>query len=244
MRMWPFSKSYSLEKSGFFKGFTDYHSHILPGVDDGIQTLEESLRVLDSYERLGIKTVWLTPHIMEDIPNTTEYLRRQFRELKSAYHGNISLHLASENMLDNLFEERLEKDDLLTMGERNNLLLVETSYYNPPINLYDLLERIKSRGYYPVLAHPERYVYMVKREYRELKNRGVKFQLNLPSFAGAYGESIRKKAGWLLENHLYDFAGIDLHTPTISGLITNVVLSKNQLKELEYITRNADIIAY
>ena len=115
--MWPFRKRISLKDSGIFKNFTDCHSHILPGVDDGVQTMEEALEILRLYEELGIKSVWLTPHIMEDMPNTTLHLRERYAELQATYSGPIKLHLASENMLDNLFEERLEKNDLLPLGE-------------------------------------------------------------------------------------------------------------------------------
>ena len=111
--MWPFRKRIPLKDSGIFKNFTDCHSHILPGVDDGVQTMEEALEILRLYEELGIKSVWLTPHIMEDMPNTTLHLRERYAELQATYSGPIKLHLASENMLDNLFEERLEKNDLL-----------------------------------------------------------------------------------------------------------------------------------
>ena len=177
--MWSFKKRYSLQESGIFQGFTDWHSHILPGVDDGIQTIEEALQILAEYERLGIREVWLTPHIMEDIPNTTAYLRKRFTELQTVYTGPINLHLAAENMLDNLFEERLEKNDLLPLGENNDHLLVETSYFSPPIGLSDFLLRIKSKGYIPILAHPERYNYMDENDYQQLKGLNVKFQLNL-----------------------------------------------------------------
>ena len=102
-----------LAESGFFRGFTDCHSHLLPGVDDGVKTLEESLAILEEMERLGVRKVWLTPHIMEDIPNETVDLQQKFQELKQMYHGKIELALAAEYMMDNLFEERLEKDDLL-----------------------------------------------------------------------------------------------------------------------------------
>ena len=133
--MWPFRKRISLKDSGIFKNFTDCHSHILPGVDDGVQTMEEALEILRLYEELGIKSVWLTPHIMEDMPNTTLHLRERYAELQATYSGPIKLHLASENMLDNLFEERLEKNDLLPLGESGDHLLVETSYFNPQFNL-------------------------------------------------------------------------------------------------------------
>lgn len=177
--MWPFTKRTSLADSGIFRGFTDWHCHLLPGVDDGVQTMEETLRILSLYEELGVTEVWLTPHIMEDMPNTTASLKARFKALEAAYQGNIGLHLASENMLDNLFEERLEQNDLLPLGKGGKHLLVETSYFNPPMGLNNILLRIKSKGYVPVLAHPERYVYMDENNYRALKDMNVLFQLNL-----------------------------------------------------------------
>lgn len=209
--MWPFSKRITLRDSGIFKGFTDWHSHILPGVDDGVRTMEESLEILRLYEGLGVKTVWLTPHIMEDIPNTTERLRERFTELQAAYSGPITLHLAAENMLDNLFEERLERNDLLPIGGNGDHLLVETSYFNPPMELHDILRRIMAKGYYPLLAHPERYVYMGEPDYRQFKDMGVKFQLNIPSIAGMYGSQIREKALRLLSDKAIDYTGTDIH---------------------------------
>ncbi len=210
--MWSlFKKSRSLKESGIFEGFVDYHSHILPGVDDGVESIDESLRILQVYEQRGVTKVWLTPHIMEDFPNTTAHLRERFEELKSHYHGSIQLRLASENMLDNLFEERLNRNDLLPLGEKGDYLLVETSYLMPPVDLMGVLSRIKAKGYHPVLAHPERYVYMNKAYYEKLHQLGVKFQLNLLSLTGGYGSSVRKNATHLLSLGQYSFVGSDLH---------------------------------
>lgn len=209
--MFFFKKRISLADSGVFKGFTDWHSHLLPGVDDGVQTMDESLKLLARYEELGIREVWLTPHIMEDIPNTTADLHRRFGELQEAYRGSLELHLAAENMLDNLFEERLMQEDLLPLGKEGKHLLVETSYFNPPMGLDDLLLRIRSKGYTPVLAHPERYVYMDDEDYRRIKAIGVCFQSNLPSLVGAYGDGVRKKAEWLLKEGMADLWGTDTH---------------------------------
>ena len=208
--MFLFRKKQTLEESGFFRGFIDWHCHILPGVDDGVQTMEEALQILAAYERLEVKEVWLTPHVMEDIPNTTGFLKEKFRELQDAYKGNIRLHLSSENMLDSLFEERLAKNDFLPFGPGGDHLLVETSYYNPPMGLQNLLLRIRMKGYFPVLAHPERYAYMERDRYNYLKTMGVKFQLNLFSLAGTYGDRPRHIAHKLLEQKMYDFAGSDL----------------------------------
>lgn len=209
--MWPFSKHVSWRESGVFQGFTDWHSHLLPGVDDGVRTLQESLDILRTYEALGVRTVWLTPHIMEDIPNTTDALRARFAALRSAYQGSIDLHLAAENMLDSLFLERLAQRDLLPLGEQGDHLLVETSYFNPPMGLTHILQQIKDKGYHPVLAHPERYVYMGEENYRQLKAMGIKFQLNLFSLGGGYGKTARKKAKQMLKQGMYDVVGSDLH---------------------------------
>lgn len=211
MNLWPFRKRVSLQDSGIFNGFTDWHCHILPDVDDGVRTMGESLEILHLYEKLGIKSVWLTPHIMEDIPNTTAHLRKRFTELQASYSGTVELHLAAENMLDNLFEERLEKNDLLPLDKNGDHLLVETSYFNPPMDLYGILERIKAKGYYPVLAHPERYVYMEKKDYQMLKKLDIKFQLNLFSLVGTYGRSVQRKAEWLLKNNMIAYRGSDIH---------------------------------
>lgn len=209
--MWLFRKKQTLEESGFFRGFTDWHSHILPGVDDGVRTMEEALQILSEYEQLGVKEVWLTPHIMEDIPNTTGYLRERFAELQAAYGGNVTLYLASENMLDNLFEERLEQNDLLPLGKDGKHLLVETSYFNPPMGLQNILLRIKSKGYYPILAHPERYIYMGDDDYKQLKSMNIKFQFNVFSLYGLYGKEAKKKAQNLQKVGMYEYMGTDLH---------------------------------
>lgn len=210
--MWPFKKKCSLADSGILQGLTDWHSHILPGVDDGVQTMDEALEILALYEVLGVKSVWLTPHVMEDIPNTTTHLKGRFEELQAAYKGAVQLHLAVEYMLDNLFWERLDNNDLLPLGKKGDRLLVETSYYNPPANLHGLLDRIKAKGYYPVLAHPERYIYMSGDDCMKLKKTGILFQANLPSFVGVYGRGANAKARQMLRNGHYDFVGTDIHS--------------------------------
>lgn len=209
--MWFLNKKKSLKDSGVFSGFTDWHSHILPGVDDGIKTMEDALEVLQEYEKLGFKKVWLTPHIMEDYPNETAQLKQRFEELKAAWNGNVEIDLASENMLDNMFEQRLQNDDFLPIGESKDHLLVETSYYTPPYAMDEMLESARKKGYNLILAHPERYRYMEEKDYLKLKNQGILFQMNLLSLTGAYGETARKKAEWLLSKELIDFLGTDIH---------------------------------
>lgn len=210
--MWIFGKKApSIEDSGILSGLTDWHSHVLPGVDDGIKKLSESIEVLRHFDRLGVETLWLTPHIMEDYPNTTESLRHRFEELRNAWDGDVKLKLASENMLDPLFEERLAAGDLLPIGENADHLLIETSYFSAPMGFDRMIDHIKSEGYFPLLAHPERYTYMDEKDYTSLKEKDVKMQLNYVSLIGGYGETARKKSIWLLKNGYIDVVGSDVH---------------------------------
>lgn len=204
-----FTKYVKIAESGILEGAADCHCHILPGVDDGVQKMEDSLSILDRYEKAGIRSVYFTPHVMEDIPNRPSALRQQFTDFTLAYKGKIRLSLASENMLDVLFDSRLSEGDLLALPGRK--LLVETSYYSAPYDLKGILERVKSKGFTPLLAHPERYMYQDAKGYAALKDAGVLFQLNLPSLIGAYGSEVQEKAEKLLKEGMYDCFGTDLH---------------------------------
>ena len=228
--MWPFRKTITFARSGILKGMTDCHSHLLPGVDDGVGTLDESLRILDMMEKHGVRKVWLTPHIMEDIPNETVTLQEKFQELKRSYNGTLELALAAEYMMDNLFEERLEKDDLLPLEEGKRYLLVESSYFNPPMELLSVLQRIQKKGYHPLLAHPERYEYMQMMDYKTLKKNQISFQLNIPSLVGMYGKHIEKKAKILLKAGMYDLGGNDVHS-----LIFYVTTCKQKIDNLSFL---------
>lgn len=228
-----FKRKQSLLGSGMLKGATDRHSHVLFGVDDGIRTLEDSLAVLAYDEEVGIKEVWCTPHVMEDVANTTEKLRERFAMLQEAYKGPIKLNLAAEYMLDTLFEERFHAGDLLTMED--NTVLVETSTWNPPPDMTGTLRRIQKAGYRPLLAHPERYRYLNEAGYERLYKMGIHFQLNLGSLVGYYGETAMGKARNLLEKGWYSDVGSDCHRlSTIKEQYTREVLTKDILSLLSF----------
>ena len=221
----------SLLQSGVLQGATDRHSHILYGVDDGAATLEDALAVLAYEEEIGIREVWCTPHIMEDVPNTTEALKQRFAELQAAYQGPIKLHLAAEYMLDTLFEERFNAGDLLTMED--DTLLVETSTWNPPADMTGTLRKIQKAGYRPLLAHPERYRYLTDAGYERLHKMGIHFQLNLGSLVGYYGETAMRKAHELLEKGWYSEIGSDCHRlATIKEQYNREVLTKDIVSKL------------
>lgn len=210
--MWPFASKRSIAQAGLLDGLADWHCHLLPGVDDGVKKIDETLALLDRYEQLGARRLWLTPHTMEDMPNTPQGLRQGFDELLRAYSGPLTLSLASEHMLDNLFDERLAAGQVLPIGPGGRHLLVETSYFTAPYDFYGKLDAIRSAGYFPVLAHPERYEYMDDAEYARLAGQGIPFQLNLFSLAGMYGEGAAVKAHRLLKKGMYSLAGTDTHS--------------------------------
>ena len=204
-----FNRRKSVLESGLLKGAVDQHSHILYSLDDGVKTQEDSLAILRFLEEQGVSEVWFTPHVMEDVPNTSEGIRARFGELKSVYEGGLRLHLAAEYMIDTLFEKRLSQKDLLLHGE--DTVLVETSSVAPPINLWEILDSMLKAGYRPLVAHPERYRYMDRDDYRDLHNMGCLLQLNLPSIVGFYGESARQRAQYLLDKGWYRMFGSDCH---------------------------------
>lgn len=205
-----FNRHKTFDESGLLNVIVDRHSHILFGVDDGVRTLEQSLAVLSWLEAHGLKSLWLTPHVMEDVPNTTEDLRARFAELLAIYKGGISLSLAAEYMIDNLFERRLGEKDFLVMEDSR--LLMETSTWSAPYGLYDIIDRTMRAGYRPLIAHPERYRYMDYPDYRKLVSMGAQLQMNIPSLAGAYGPVEMEKSRKLLAEGMYSEVGSDCHS--------------------------------
>lgn len=232
--MFLFSSKIKFPRSGISEGMTDYHSHLLPGVDDGAQSLREALHIMRQYQICGVTDLWITPHVMEDFPNETSDLKSRFEALQEAWDGHMRIHLGSENMLDSLFLSRLEKDDFLPILDK--YLLVETSYFNPPIGFMNIIDSIIAKGYIPILAHPERYNYMDMEMYETLKKKKVVFQLNLPALGGLYGSAVRLKAEDLLKRGMYDIIGTDIHRMKYfeimwkSRMSKDVVNRVNQLK--------------
>jgi tyrosine-protein phosphatase YwqE len=200
----------SICESSVLKGSKDLHSHILPGVDDGIITLDESFAALAFEEELGVLEVWFTPHIMEEVSNDSLMLKEKFSQFQEIYRGPMTLHLAAEYMLDNLFLERLYHRDLLTI--RDDIILVEMSSAGAPYGFAGILADTIAQGYQPMLAHPERYIFMKENEYFQLRKMGVLFQLNIASLTGYYGKDVRVRSEFLLKKGMYHTYGSDCHS--------------------------------
>lgn len=242
--MWPFSKKYNISGCGLLEEGTDCHSHLLWGVDDGIKVPEDTLACLHLMEDAGLRHQWLTPHVMEDMPNKEEDLKARFKGICEAYAAEestgkrpVTLHLGAEYMMDNLFSERLETTPLLTTYE-SETLLVETSTVFPPLNMDGIFQRIKEKGYRPMLAHPERYIYMKESDYKDLYYKGILLQLNLPSLLGSYGEMEKAKAEWMLERGMYYTFGTDTHrVKQLENTIKSKSLSEKVVEQLLLLKR-------
>ncbi len=196
----------------------DIHSHILPGLDDGAKDMQTALEMVRRLKALGFRKLITTPHIYEEYyPNTRERIREAERELKVALKEegiDIDFQASAEYYLDDHFDELLERDELLHFGEQK-FVLVEASFFGPPPRLEEQIFRMRTKGYRPVLAHPERYlIWMNKRwQLQRLKDLGCLFQLNLLSLVGYYGPDIKKQARSFVKHGLIDFIGTDSHGP-------------------------------
>ena len=198
------------------KEYTDIHSHVLPGIDDGAKTMDDSIDLIKKFKDLGIHKIITTPHVMEGVwSNSSDEILSKLEEVKNRLQQegitNFSIEAAAEYMLDENFIVLLEKKDLLPIKE--NKILVEMSYLNPPTNLFVVLFAMQIAGYKPILAHPERYnfYHMDRTKYADLKHAGALFQLNLLALTKYYGVNIQKTALYLLENNMYDCVGTDAH---------------------------------
>ncbi len=209
-----FSKSSSIPDYSIVG--TDMHSHLLPGIDDGSPDLQTSLELIRRMMKLGFKKFITTPHIMWAMyKNTPEIINEKLELLRAAVKKEnieVEIQAAAEYFLDEHVEQLLsQKEKLLTVHE--NMVLVEFSLANPPFDLKEILFELTMQGYQPIIAHPERYIYLehAKDFYDELKDAGHYFQLNINSLSGYYGKSASNLAQHLLKKGYYNFVGSDLH---------------------------------
>lgn len=200
----------------FQENFVDIHSHLLPAIDDGSKSLEESAELIQQMQGYGIHHFIMTPHVTESVwENSSTDIIEKLEELKSYIKqlgmDTITLRVAAEYMLDGNFLNLLKNKDLLPI--KDSKILVEMSFRNAPLNLFDLLFEIQTAGYQPILAHPERYFFYHEKfnEYYRLKEAGCFFQLNLLSLSNYYGKKVQKIALRLLEENMIDFVGTDAH---------------------------------
>ena len=194
----------------------DMHSHLLPGVDDGSPDLATSLQIIKGFSKLGYQKIITTPHVLWELyPNTPEIIQTRLAEVRKAISESgidIGFSAAAEYFIDDHFAGEINKRaPLLTIS--SNLVLVEFSMMSAPMDLREVLFEMQMQNYQPVIAHPERYTYLMRQKtvFEDLKASGCWFQLNLLSLSGYYGEAVKQTAEYLLKKKYYDLAGTDLH---------------------------------
>jgi protein-tyrosine phosphatase len=194
----------------------DMHSHVLPGIDDGAQNVEESIVLVKRMMDMGIKKIIATPHIMADYyKNTPETINNALEILKAelkVQEIDIVVEAAAEHYFDETFETRVNNKKVMTMG--GNYALLEFSFVSQPPNAYTVIQKmIEWGGYKPILAHPERYPYMSISQLKNIRLWGCNLQLNTISLTGYYGKDTKRKAEELVDNNLVDFISSDMHNP-------------------------------
>jgi tyrosine-protein phosphatase YwqE len=194
----------------------DLHSHLIPGVDDGSQSIDETLLMLNGLRKLGLKKCITTPHIYPELyPNKEVDLQKIYREVVKGIENegiDIQLELAAEYYLhEELFKKLKQGVQLLTFGKK--YILCETGFVNKPVYFEELIFELRTNGYRPVMAHPERYQYvaMDPNLLIQWKDQGILLQINSASLIGAFGPIPKKMARFMITNDLVSFVGSDLH---------------------------------
>ncbi len=207
----------------------DLHSHFIPGIDDGSQSIEESLTLLRGMEALGYEKVITTPHIMADhYRNTPKIIKEGLASLQEAAKAEgiqVEIEAGAEYYLDEGFYDHLHSGEVMSI--KNKYLLFETSYISKPLQIEEMIFEIGAAGYIPLMAHPERYRYVTdpQKEYSRFKALGVLFQVDLNSFVGYYGKSAKQNVDFLSKHGMIDFLGSDTHHQKHLESLSNVFMA-------------------
>lgn len=209
---------------------TDIHCHLVPGIDDGSPDASTSVDLIEQMQQWGIKKIIASPHVtqntFENDHSTIDPAMALLRAELAARGNKIDFSHSAEYRIDELFLSRLHSGDIMPLP--NNYLLVENSFIQEPWNMDQTLFDIQLKGYEPILAHPERYIYYYKHKnrYKELHEKGLQFQINLLSLAGAYGKGEAKMARELLDSGMVDFIGTDIHRQSHIDTINQYLTTK------------------
>jgi protein-tyrosine phosphatase len=218
----------------------DMHSHLLPGLDDGAETVEQSVELLLVLQALGYRKLIMTPHVMGDFyRNTPSGIRAALAQLQQAATAagvtGMQLECAAEYYLDEWLQQKIDSQEpLLSFGGDKKYVLFETSYINEPFNFRETVFNLKAAGYQPVLAHPERYTYFYGRfaDLEKVRQEGVLLQLNLNSLCGYYSAGAKKMAEQLVDAGLVDMVGTDAHNLKHTDTLRHKVLPAGYLRKV------------
>lgn len=222
----------------------DMHSHLIPGIDDGSKSLEESLELIKRLESYGLRKIITTPHVMSEYyRNTPEIILGGLEELKFAMKISgiqIEIDAAAEYFIDELFLDKIRKGEKpLSFG--NGHVLVETGFMNKPQMLFEVFFELELLGFTPILAHPERYQYLIadKALQTELLDREVYFQVNMLSFTGFYSKAVKTFAEMLVDEGKIKMLGTDCHNHRYLDMLESLPNVKyyNKIRNLDLLNR-------
>lgn len=225
---------------GRFK--SDMHSHLIPGIDDGAQDMDQTIAMLAKFESLGYKKVVTTPHIMTDsFPNNPEIILSGLEKVKNEIKKvgiEIEIEAAAEYYFDETLMPKIKNKELLTFGD--NYVLVEFAFHSPPQFLDQLFFELKTHGYRPVIAHFERYLYYLGKidKAEKWRSEGINIQINLNSLFGQYGPEVQKQAEKLIDEGQFDFVGTDCHRIEHLMILEKNLSSPYLHKIGEYLIKN------
>ena len=214
----------------------DMHSHLIPAIDDGSKSMEDSMAMLEGFKDLGYQKIITTPHIMSDYyQNTPETILPAAKEINSQLNGCLQFSAAAEYYSDSEFLQKLESEKLLCIS--GNKLLFEFSFLEEPINVNEVIFQIQLKSYKPILAHPERYPYFTKNNKGisrlcDIAERGVDLQVNMLSLIGYYGTEAKKTAEQLIDAGLVSWISSDCHHLAHLKLIKEKVSKSVYLQKL------------
>ena len=235
--MLSFFKSKPTLASLIPNNYVDIHSHVLPGIDDGAKNLKDSQFLMESMIGFGFKKCITSPHTMANVYNNTiesiTSAKKSVENELSDLAQKLDLKAASEYFIDENFIENFKSNPLLTI--KDNYVLVEMSFLNPPIQLHEYLFELQSAGYQPILPLPERYTFYHSnfKEFEKLKKMGLKFQMNLLASVGYYGPDVANASDKLLKSGFIDFVGSDIHHKQhIDSFARKVVLKETKAFEI------------
>lgn len=226
----------------------DMHSHLLPGLDDGLQTIEQTVNYIRQLQQMGYKKLICTPHILAEVyPNSPATILPKLELVRTALQENnidIQAEAAAEYMVDLDFENHvLEGKPLLTFGK--NLILIEMSYVAASNNIESVIFQLKLKGLQPILAHPERYNYFAGNieTFQRFIDLGCYLQINILSLLGYYGEGAKKTAQNLLKNNIVTLVGTDMHHENHLNGLKDLASRKSFYKLFEGINiRNKELL--
>lgn len=223
----------------------DMHSHLIPGIDDGSKSMDDTIAMLAKFKELGYEKIITTPHIMSDFyKNTPEIILNGLNDVRQELKRielDIEIEAAAEYYFDETLFEILAKKEFLTFS--GNKVLVEFSFATPPSGHETLLFDMLTQNYKPVIAHFERYIYFhgSVEQARHWRENGMLIQLNVNSLCGHYGLAVKKQAEALVDAGLVDLIATDCHRIEHLMILENQLSNPYLRKALELPLKNADL---